>query len=54
MSPNDFRNISYPEPKISTSFLNCGQMDTQIDVPMDLSISRAIVPTLGHLKKVVL
>ena len=51
MSPKNFRIISHPEPKILTSFLNCGLMDRQMDAHMDMSNSRAVLPAMGKLKK---
>ena len=52
MSPKDFRKISYPEPKILNSLVNCGQTDRQTDAQTRLDVELTPLP-VGQLKKLV-
>ena len=37
MSPEDFRKISHPEPKILNSLVNCGRTHTRTSVNLELT-----------------
>ena len=50
MSPEDFRKMSHPEPKILNSLVNSVHTDTQKHRHTDKCRSRAVPPTVSQLK----